>query len=333
MIYANRRSPAITIGMMVHNEAEYLERSLASLCRQDEGGFELVIVDNASCDHTPLICERYATVDRRVRYVRNERNVGAIASFSRLINEARGDYFVLAAGHDQWSNNYLRELKHCLDTDPTAVLAFGATEWIDAEDQTLPLRSGILDTSGMHPVGRFLTVLWNNRNCLYGMIRLSDLGRTDYGRPSITMESVIMQQLAIRGTFAHVPEATWRRRIVRPSETADQRLQRYYGAGFLFEKAKIPLLPFWRIPFALAETGLRAPVSWSTRVAMAVCSLTSVVFLRDELMSDVRRLPGRIVAGLRHMLARRRPAEKGPVEKAQSRSTAAGCQHLVDRVQ
>ena len=43
----------------------------------------VVVCDNASTDGTETICRDFARRDSRVRYVRNERNLGAAANFNR----------------------------------------------------------------------------------------------------------------------------------------------------------------------------------------------------------------------------------------------------------
>ena len=54
--------------------------------------FELIISDNASTDDTPLICERYAKQDSRIRYYRQPRNVGLAPNHNFCAEQARGEF-------------------------------------------------------------------------------------------------------------------------------------------------------------------------------------------------------------------------------------------------
>ena len=51
--------PSISVVVCTHNNAEYLKKALASLREQDlpAGEYEVVVVDNASTDHTAQTCE------------------------------------------------------------------------------------------------------------------------------------------------------------------------------------------------------------------------------------------------------------------------------------
>ena len=77
-----------------------------------------------------------------------------------------------------------------------------------------------------------------------------------------------------------------------------------FGPVFFFP-ARSPLLPFWRIPAGVLGEAL-APVPWGSRLAMFACGLTSLIFLRAELLDDLRRLPTRLAHRLQTVLARKR---------------------------
>jgi len=69
--------PTVSIGLPVYNGENYLAKTIRSILGQTYTDFELIICDNASTDGTQQICEEFARSDPRVRYARNERNLGA----------------------------------------------------------------------------------------------------------------------------------------------------------------------------------------------------------------------------------------------------------------
>src|SRR3954452_14103167 len=91
--------PLVTIGMPVYNGARYLEEAVGSLLSQTEKNFVLIISDNCSTDETPEICARLLAQDPRVRYVRQEMNLGATRNFEYLLRSATSPLFMWAA-HD-----------------------------------------------------------------------------------------------------------------------------------------------------------------------------------------------------------------------------------------
>jgi glycosyltransferase involved in cell wall biosynthesis len=83
-------APAVTVLMPVHNGGPYLEEAMASIFRQTHSDFELLVVDDGSDDATPSILR--ACTDSRLSIIRNERNLGLIASLNEGLETARGEF-------------------------------------------------------------------------------------------------------------------------------------------------------------------------------------------------------------------------------------------------
>ena len=95
----HRDVPLVSIGMPVFNGEDYVEAALDSILTQTFTNFELIISDNASTDRTEEICNDFADSDDRIRYYRQEKNLGAAANFNRVFELSSGKYFKWAA-HD-----------------------------------------------------------------------------------------------------------------------------------------------------------------------------------------------------------------------------------------
>src|SRR5690242_8068616 len=87
----------VTIGMPVWNGERFISQAIESLLAQTYGDFELLISDNASTDATADICHAYASRDRRIRYLRQQRNLGANANYNAVFGQSSGRYFKWAA--------------------------------------------------------------------------------------------------------------------------------------------------------------------------------------------------------------------------------------------
>src|ERR1043165_9066720 len=88
-------SPHVTVLMAVYNGEPFLAKAIDSILAQTYEDFELLVVDDGSTDATPDIVRSYG--DRRVRTVRNPRNIGLARSLNVGLAEARG---ALVARHD-----------------------------------------------------------------------------------------------------------------------------------------------------------------------------------------------------------------------------------------
>ena len=88
MTHANIIPPRVSVGMPVYNGERYVKAALDAVLAQTFRDFELIISDNASTDATGEICREYAARDPRIRYSRNNENIGAARNGNRTIQLA-----------------------------------------------------------------------------------------------------------------------------------------------------------------------------------------------------------------------------------------------------
>jgi glycosyltransferase involved in cell wall biosynthesis len=131
-------SPKVSIGLPVYNGEAFLPQAIDHLLAQTFRDFEIIISDNASTDRTSQICLQYANRDGRIRYVRNDTNLGAIANFNRTFELSRAPLFKWAAHDDLHRPTYLANCVRLLDGDADTVLAHSATAFIDGDGGEFP---------------------------------------------------------------------------------------------------------------------------------------------------------------------------------------------------
>jgi glycosyltransferase involved in cell wall biosynthesis len=103
-------APLITIGMPVYNGDIFLNQALESLSKQTFTDYEILISDNASIDKTADIIKKWQLKNPKIKYYRQEKNIGALKNFNWLLNNSKSKWFMFAAYDDLWSANYLSEL-------------------------------------------------------------------------------------------------------------------------------------------------------------------------------------------------------------------------------
>ena len=126
--------PKVSIGLFVYNGEKFIRKRLDSLLEQTFTDFELIISDNASTDSTSAICEEYAKKDKRIRYIRQEKNKGAIWNFIFVLEEAKSDYFVWAAVDDLLSPDFLEKNVKVLESNKNVVGSIGKVKPFDTND-------------------------------------------------------------------------------------------------------------------------------------------------------------------------------------------------------
>jgi len=70
------RKPRVSVGLPVYNGEKFISEALDSIIAQSFEDLELIISSNASTDGTDEICRAYVARDKRIRYYRNETNIG-----------------------------------------------------------------------------------------------------------------------------------------------------------------------------------------------------------------------------------------------------------------
>jgi len=113
----------VTVLMPVYNSARYLREAILSILAQSFGGFELLIMDNASTDASPDIVRSFS--DPRIRLVVNERNIGLAASLNRGIRLARGTYIARMDADDIARPDRLKRQVTFMESHPDVGLCGG----------------------------------------------------------------------------------------------------------------------------------------------------------------------------------------------------------------
>jgi glycosyltransferase involved in cell wall biosynthesis len=84
--------PVVSILIPAYNAGLFVEEAMKAMLAQTWTDFELVIIDDGSTDDTYRILEKIADQDSRVRLVKNEQNMGLIATLNRGLQMATGKY-------------------------------------------------------------------------------------------------------------------------------------------------------------------------------------------------------------------------------------------------
>jgi glycosyltransferase involved in cell wall biosynthesis len=207
-------APKVTLGMPVYNGEQFVEAAVRSLLAQTFGDFELLISDNASTDRTGEICRDYAARDPRIRYTRNEINLGFCRNQNSVYKRARGTYFLLTHHDDIRSPEYLERTVPVLDADPTIIVCYTHTRDIDVNDQPLPRRDPPLRFDSLDLRERFRDVIRMDHLCEpdFGLTRMDVLRRTHLHGDYADSDRVLLAEMALHGRFHRIPEYLFFRR-------------------------------------------------------------------------------------------------------------------------
>ncbi len=241
-------SPRVSVGLPVYNGQPYVEAAIRSLLAQTFHDFELIVSDNASTDGTERICRRLAEADRRIRYVRQPRNLGAMANFNRVVELARGEYFKWAAHDDVHEPPYLERCVEILDRDPDVVLVFPRLRDVDADGREIGRRGLDLEVDADDVARRFAELTRLDFKCevIFGLMRTAVLRSTRLLGDYADCDRVLLAELGLRGRFRQIDEPLFVHRQHADRSVARYTTRQTRSAWFNPARGGRPAFPYTR---------------------------------------------------------------------------------------
>ncbi|WP_328789176.1 MULTISPECIES: glycosyltransferase family 2 protein [unclassified Streptomyces] len=103
-----------------YGDVALMQDAVRSVLVQDGDDWRLTVVDDGREPGVPEWFEQLA--DPRVRYLRNERNLGVTGNFNRCVELAEYEYLVLMGCDDLMHPNYLQVVRAAADREPAAAM-------------------------------------------------------------------------------------------------------------------------------------------------------------------------------------------------------------------
>ena len=120
----------VTILLPAYNAALYLRDSLDSIMRQAFKDFDVLLIDDGSMDDTSKIAIEYSNIDRRIKYYKNEKNIGLIKTLNKGLSLAKGEYIVRMDADDIMFDDRLYKQVKYMDSNPECFVCGGQMEYI-----------------------------------------------------------------------------------------------------------------------------------------------------------------------------------------------------------
>lgn len=265
----NQNHPKISLGMPVFNGENYIEPAIRSIMAQTYSDFELIIADNASQDRTEEICRRYSEKDSRIRYYRNDSNIGAARNFNLTVELAKGEFFKWAAHDDTLAPEYLKRCLEVLEQDESLILSFPKTILVNHSGDTLgKYEVHMSNISSKRPQARFRDLVfvshWGIE--IFGLFRKSVLDATNLLASFPGSDRTFMAELSLVGRMYEIPEYLFYSRD--HSERSTKTGTIHSRAGWWDTKnTGQTVFPQWRLFYELIRIVKNARISPKERAA------------------------------------------------------------------
>lgn len=139
------RPRRVAVTIVTYNSGRYIRQCLESVFEQDHPPAQVIVIDNASSDHTRAVL---ADFENRVQTVLNSRNTGFAAAQNQAIHLTDADWILTLNPDVRLTAGFLRDLLALADVDPAVGTLCGKLLAMsdDGQVQSPP----VFDSTGMY---------------------------------------------------------------------------------------------------------------------------------------------------------------------------------------
>lgn len=163
--------PILTVGVPLFNSENHVDQLLQSILSQTLRDIEIIVSDNASTDNTEKIVRSYAAKDSRIRYIRQNSNIGAVENFSFLLKEANSQFFTWAAADDVRTSDFFELNTKFLMDNSEYVASTSPNSFDEFRNKDEKKINFSITGSEIDRIHSFLDNCWDSHAVFYSVMR------------------------------------------------------------------------------------------------------------------------------------------------------------------
>lgn len=154
----------ISVIVPVYKVEKYLDECVASIVAQTHQNLEIILVDDGSPDQCPVMCERWAEKDSRIRVIHTE-NSGVSSARNIGLASAKGAYIAFADSDDWLRPDMYEKLLAALEKTGADISACNVL--LDSEGRQEPAHLRALEgtaeeiIAGFYRTSAYMVSPWN----------------------------------------------------------------------------------------------------------------------------------------------------------------------------
>ena len=132
------KSPLVSVIIPNYNHSLYLRERIDSVLNQDYSNIDVILLDDCSSDNSVEIIESYRDNPKVSQICINTQNSGStFRQWEKGMNLAKGEYIWIAESDDSANPHLLSTLMDALIENPSSVLGFCNSEYINADSKVI----------------------------------------------------------------------------------------------------------------------------------------------------------------------------------------------------
>lgn len=162
-----------------YNTAKYIGQTIESVLNQTYTNWEMIIVDDCSTDNTEEIVLQYK--DDRIKFFKNQKNLGAALSRNFALQLAKGDWIAFLDSDDLWDKKKLEKQIGFMKKNK---YLFSYTNYREINEHNVVINSRISGPKKINKLKMYqycwpgcLTVIYNAKQI--GLIQIENLKKNN----------------------------------------------------------------------------------------------------------------------------------------------------------
>lgn len=128
-----KKTYGVSVVMPAYNAATTIRRAIESVIYQTFCEWELIVVNDCSCDDTDQILEMYSNNYEQIHVFTNSINSGVAYSRNRGVQAAKSEWIAFLDSDDYWEVDKLEQQFLMLNTYPNMKICFTGSAFIDVD--------------------------------------------------------------------------------------------------------------------------------------------------------------------------------------------------------
>ncbi len=123
--------PHVTVLMTAYNTEKFIEKAIESVLCQTDGDFLFYIRNNGSNDRTGELCEKLASSDKRITYLKNKVNYVLDNADDVWWPEINSEYVCILDSDDYLEDNFIELMYKAAKENDADLTACGSRSFAD----------------------------------------------------------------------------------------------------------------------------------------------------------------------------------------------------------
>ena len=111
----------VSVIIPTYNRAHLIGKAIQSVLNQTYQDFEVIVVDDGSTDNTEEVIKEFQKKDKRIKYIKHEKNKGYPKALNTGIKAAKGEYIAFQDDDDEWLTEKLEKQMKVFENAPAKV--------------------------------------------------------------------------------------------------------------------------------------------------------------------------------------------------------------------